>query len=538
MVTIMITFALLTGFIITLTQARQNSTTVKSIGFFFLGITVLLLAAPYFEKGDENYPFLPYLLLAILAIHFFLSLILMRKTQLYWSIIPAIASGFLLFIPDIQTVAYMGFFFENGIDLVIIAILAALTPVLTHLLKLLISYLILRFGNIKWADNEDNYLETMVAFSFVGGIAALGNFLLGPVGLIIAAVFYLSSSLISQNKLGLKNDIMLAAAGALFLLIFTNIYLHDTSFDSLNFLRAEVLEGAFLGGFIIIFYDLMLRLARFNQGKTKQVLVLLALLVPTGVLLALGGGYLMFERLGGILTLSAVLITMALLSIIFALFKNSSFVGLQLLSLGIILVITPYIRPIEQERGINLEELGLETTESGTTNPSISHTDALGLWKIDEEEAKIFFELGPSDGRTKGEFKTLSGTIELQEEITSSQLAISIPVKELTTYISPRDKELMGDGYFNEEKFPTITYKAKLIAKKDDFYLSKGDFTMMGVTKEIEVKLQLVGIAEKEGKRTLIITGEAQLDRTEFGMSPSSKIGNIVDFEFEIKLNQ
>jgi hypothetical protein len=48
--------------------------------------------------------------------------------------------------------------------------------------------------------------------------------------------------------------------------------------------------------------------------------------------------------------------------------------------------------------------------------------------------------------------------------------------------------------------------------------------------------MQFVGVGEKNDTSILIITGESAIDRTEYGMSPSSKIGNVVDFDFEIEL--
>lgn len=531
MVTIISVFALITGLTISFAQAKENSYLSKAIGTFSFGVLVLLFISPYFTSGGKSFDFFSYLLLSILTVSLFLAVVLNKKTQLFWTLIPFLLSSIFLISPTIQELSYLEFNLESSTDLVLIASLAALTPILIHLLKLLISSLIIRFATIKWADNEDNYLEAMVAYLFIGGVAALGNFIMGPIGLVIASVFFLSSSLISQNKLGLKNDIMLTASASLFTLAFIRVYLYENEFNSLNFLSAEVLEGAFIAGFIILFYDLMIKLARFNQGKTKLSLYVLSIIVPTLLIGALGGAYLIFERLGGILTLAAMLLTMALLNIILSLFKNSSIIGLKLLSIGLLLLITPAIRPVEQERNELFESLTSSKDES-----TITHETVIGTWQVDEDQSKIFFELGPEGGRTKGEFKTLNGHIHFSEDLASSEIDITIPVNALTTYISPRDKELMGDGYFKADEYPTITYTSSTINKNDDNYTISGDFTMLGVTKELDVSLTLLGKKERDGKEILLIKGSAEVDRTSFGMSPSSKIGNVVDFEFEVQL--
>lgn len=543
MVTIIGLFALLAGILATVANSRNNSFSVQSISYFILGLSALLLSKDYFESSSDNHHFIPYLLISILSIHFFVGEITKNKTALFWNVIPIIGAVTLFLIPNLSDHAYMDFSIENNLEVFLIAILSAVTPFLTHLAKLGIGNLVIRFGSIKWAENEENYLESLVSYAFIGGVAALGSFLLGSLGLVVAATFYLSASFIARNKLGLKNDIILAASGALFLLVIVPIILEKGGFSQLNFSRGEVLEGAFVAGFMIIIHDLLLRLARYNTGKWKILLAFKAMFVPVLAIVVLGFAYLAFERLGGVLSLTGMLISMALLSVTFALFKDSSYVSLKLLSVGAVLLILPYIKPVEQTSSIDLSALGIsseaENQEEGGAEPKGKPLDeVIGDWVINEEKSKVFFELGPKDGRTKGEFKTVKGEFKINETVSNSNLKVILPVSELTTFISPRDKELMGPDYFNEEEFPEITFESSTIKEEDDAYIVTGDFTMMGVTKSLEVKLKLIGKGEKEGKPVIVLWGKSEVDRTDFGMSPSSKIGNVVDFNYEVQLEE
>ena len=543
MVTIIGLFALLAGILATVANSRNNSFSVQSISYFILGLSALLLSKDYFESSSDNHHFIPYLLISILSIHFFVGEITKNKTALFWNVIPIIGAVTLFLIPNLSDHAYMDFSIENNLEVFLIAILSAVTPFLTHLAKLGIGNLVIRFGSIKWAENEENYLESLVSYAFIGGVAALGSFLLGSLGLIVAATFYLSASFIARNKLGLKNDIILAASGALFLLVIVPIILEKGGFSQLNFSRGEVLEGAFVAGFMIIIHDLLLRLARYNTGKWKILLAFKAMFVPVLAIVVLGFAYLAFERLGGVLSLTGMLISMALLSVTFALFKDSSYVSLKLLSVGAVLLILPYIKPVEQTSSIDLSALGIsseaENQEEGGAEPKGKPLDeVIGDWVINEEKSKVFFELGPKDGRTKGEFKTVKGEFKINETVSNSDLKVILPVSELTTFISPRDKELMGPDYFNEEEFPEITFESSTIKEEDDAYIVTGDFTMMGITKSLEVKLKLIGKGEKEGKPVIVLWGKSEVDRTDFGMSPSSKIGNVVDFNYEVQLEE
>lgn len=285
-------------------------------------------------------------------------------------------------------------------------------------------------------------------------------------------------------------------------------------------------------------------LARFNKGKWKILLTFKAIFVPLLAIAALALAYTQLERLGGVLSLGAVLISLALISVLFSLFKDYTYIGLKLITLGGVFLIAPYIMPIQQTSSINLADLGIEESVESSSEQMATPAEptgkafdeAIGKWKINEENSKIFFELGPEKGRTKGEFQVVKGKIEIKEVVENSTIKVTLPVKSLTTFIGPRDEHLMEKDYFHEEKYPDITFKSKRVVQKDDGLVVTGDFTMMGVSKELDVNLKLIGKGKKDGKPVLVLWGKSTLNRTDFGMASSSKIGDIVEFTYEVQL--
>lgn len=549
MVTIIAFFALFSGIIATVAHSRNNYGSIKSISYFILGISVLILSIDYFKLDGDSNRLIPLFLISVLSIHFFIGEVTKQKTAIFWNFIPIVASLSILLLPDLMGYDYMGFTLESSEEVMLLAILSAITPFLTHLAKLGIGNLIIRFGSVKWAENEENYLESLVSYAFIGGVAALGMFLLGNLGLLIAGTFYLSATFIARNKLGLKNDIISAASGAMFLIVFVPILLEIGGFKNLDFTRGEVLEGAFIAGFMIIFYDLLLRLAKHNTGKWKFLLTFKALFVPLLAICLLGLAYTQLERLGGVLALAAMVMSMAILSITFALFKNTTYVALKLTTIGAVLLLTPYVKPVERNSSIDLSALGIEESkdsekksENKSEQPEAPEgknlEKGIGSWVIDSESSKVSFELGPDDGRTKGEFEKVEGGFNVNGDIENSNISVTLPVESLTTFNSMRDEHLMESDYFHEEKYPTMTFQSTSFEPQGDGYRVIGDFTMMDVTNEIELTLKLVGIGEKEGKRIMVLWGKSQLDRTNFGMAPSSKEGNVVDFHFEVQLTE
>jgi len=548
MVTFIALFSLFAGIFTTIAFAKNVGGSVKAISHYILGLAVLLLTLDYFTvDATEGIAGLPIFLTLILSVLFFIGEITKNKYSLGWNIIPILMTGLLFLIPDLSTTRFLASGTDGIQGIMVIAVLSAITPFLTHLAKLGISNLIIRFGSIRWADNEENYLESLVSYAFIGGISALGLFLTGYSGLLVAATFYTGASLVARNKLGLKNDIILSAGSAIYLIAAMLILLEYGGYSELDFTRGEILEGAFVGGFIILIYDLLLLLARFNKGKWKLLLTAKAIIVPLLALGALAFAYTQLERLGGVLSLGAVLISLALISVLFSLFKNYTYIGLKLITLGSVFLITPFIMPVQQTSSIDLKELGIESTVKNDGNDDITQavepegkpfSEAIGKWKINEENSKIFFELGPEKGRTKGEFQLVKGNLEVKKEITNSSINVTLAVKHLTTYIGPRDESLMKKEYLHEEKFPEITFTSTRMIEKDDGLIVTGDFTMLGIAKEIDVTLKLIGKGEKDGKAVLILWGKSELNRTDFGMVPSTKIGDIVEFTYEIQLEE
>lgn len=554
MVTIIAAFLLLSGILATIGQARNNYESIKSISYYILSLGTLALTMDYFSQGEIANTLLPTAFIAITSFHFFLGEISRNKTRLWWSLIPILSTVIILFLPNIETVSYMDFGIDSTMDVFLIALLSSALPFLTHLAKLGIGNLIIRFGSIKWAENEENYLESLVSYAFIGGVAALGSFLLGNLGLVIAGTFYLSASLIARNKVGLQNDILSAASGSIFLLVLVPILLEKGGFDQLDFTRGEVLEGAFVAGFMVIFYELLLNLARHNTGKWKVLLALKAILIPSLAVILLGFAYTQLERLGGVLALGGIIMGLAILSVTFTLFKNSTLIALKLIAVGLSLLILPYVKPVEQESSINLAELGIEDDSDSNEDKNGAKKSskkeklqnapagkelkkALGEWSIDSESSQISFELGPEDGRTKGAFKKIKGDVTFTAALEDCAIDVTLPVESLTTFNSMRDEHLMQSDYFHEEKYPTMQYEAKGFKEDGDSYILNGEFTMMGVTKSLEVTLKLIGVGEKDGEKVAVLWGTSQLVRTDYGMSSSAKIGDLVDFTFEVQLN-
>jgi polyisoprenoid-binding protein YceI len=158
----------------------------------------------------------------------------------------------------------------------------------------------------------------------------------------------------------------------------------------------------------------------------------------------------------------------------------------------------------------------------------------VGDYRINEKTVQLNFQLGPKGGVTKGAFKSFNGEVFINKDISKSLFSVELPFSKLTTFNKYRDESLAEEGYFNAAKFPLMSFASKKMIHKGAHYELEGNFTLLGVTKPLIVQLKYVGTSDVGNLPVLV--GRSSIDRTQFGMKPDSKEGNIVDFEFRIEL--
>src|SRR5690554_1879087 len=545
-------FLLISGIFAAIAKVTKNTKASEFIAVYILGISTLILAKDLISDATGTNQTLIFLLIGILSVSFALGELLKKKSQIAFVAIPILLSLVFLFFPELSNHSYMGHATDDLYMLLVIAILSASTPPLMQIANGGIKILTAKFSPILWNKTDAHLLESALAYAFIGGLAALGGFLLGKVGLLVAATFFLSSSFIARNRTSVTPSLLLSTSSAMFIISAAFIILNQAGYDGLDLTNGEVLQGTFMAGFIAILYELFIRLAQHRKGKWRALLTFKAVFVPLLFIFLLGFAYTQLERLGGVLTLTSLLISLAALSLLYSTFKiASNIIGLNMISLGFILLIAPMFSPIKQSSGIDLSDLGIEqSTDNKKTTSGESYHDRLdepngndlsqanGDWEINEEVSKIFFELGPKSGRVNGELTKIKGKFTIAEEIENSSIDVVIPSKHISTFNSMRDESLLEDEFLHVEKHPEMTFTANNFTAKNDAYEVNGEFTLLGITKPHQVILKLVGVGEKDGEKVMVLWGKSSLNRTDFGMPSSAKIGDVVDFHFEVQLTK
>ena len=166
-------------------------------------------------------------------------------------------------------------------------------------------------------------------------------------------------------------------------------------------------------------------------------------------------------------------------------------------------------------------------------------------FKIDPAHSTITFKVRHLLGTAKGKFTKFSGTIEVdREQPEKSSVTVSIQTASIDTAIAKRDEHLRSEDFFSVQKFPEITFKSRRVKQTGPTAGEiTGDLTMHGVTREIVLRVELLGTPESTAKNqtTRWRVTTAPIKRSQFRLTWSksveaiSMIGDDVTVDIQIE---
>ena len=126
----------------------------------------------------------------------------------------------------------------------------------------------------------------------------------------------------------------------------------------------------------------------------------------------------------------------------------------------------------------------------------------------------------------RGSFKEFSGKIFYDDkDITKSTIEGVIKTASINTENEKRDEHLRGSDFFDAVKYPDITFKSKKIVKRGDGYVAIAEFSMHGVTKELELPFTIVGkITDPWGNYRIGVEAKTTINRQDYGVTWSKSM--------------
>ena len=148
-------------------------------------------------------------------------------------------------------------------------------------------------------------------------------------------------------------------------------------------------------------------------------------------------------------------------------------------------------------------------------------TDTTGTWQIDPTHTTIGFSVRHAMiAKVRGRFTDFAGSFTLNgDDPANSSAQLTVLLTSVDTQNDDRDNHLRSAEFFDVESFPEMTFISTGVEAKGSDFVVTGDLSVHGVTKNVPVKFELVGISQDPWGNTRIgFEGEAEINRRDFGL--------------------
>jgi polyisoprenoid-binding protein YceI len=175
---------------------------------------------------------------------------------------------------------------------------------------------------------------------------------------------------------------------------------------------------------------------------------------------------------------------------------------------------------------------------------SIALSQAESQWKTDKAHSSVGFTVTHMlVSEVGGKFKDFDASLTAtKDDFSDMQINAEIKTASVSTENEQRDKHLKSDDFFNEEKFPLMTFKSTRVEKTGtDTYKVTGDLTIRDITKPVVLDTKLKGVmTDPWGNTRAGFKATTTIDRFEFGTkwkAPAGDGGLVVSKNVDITLS-
>ena len=165
----------------------------------------------------------------------------------------------------------------------------------------------------------------------------------------------------------------------------------------------------------------------------------------------------------------------------------------------------------------------------------------MSTYKIDASHSEIIFKVKHlMITNVTGSFQQFDASMEsTNDDFSDATIKFEANVDSISTNNEQRDGHLKSDDFFSAEKYPTINFVSSAFTKQaGNNYSLKGDLTIKGITKPVELNVELGGeMKDPYGQHKVGFEINGKFNRSEFGLtwSATTEAGGIVVSD-EVKL--
>lgn len=143
-----------------------------------------------------------------------------------------------------------------------------------------------------------------------------------------------------------------------------------------------------------------------------------------------------------------------------------------------------------------------------------------GTWALDPTHTEIGFTVRHIMSKVRGKFEKFEGTVVTADDVTDSRVDVSVDLNSINTGTVDRDNHLRSSDFFEVENHPTMTFASTgVVEKAAGELVVQGDLTIKGVTKPLELAVELLGEGSDPWGGTRIgVEATGLISRKEFGI--------------------
>ncbi len=166
-------------------------------------------------------------------------------------------------------------------------------------------------------------------------------------------------------------------------------------------------------------------------------------------------------------------------------------------------------------------------------------------WTIDPTHSQVGFVVRHLVSKVRGSFQEFSGTITGDPtDLTTASAEFAVVMQSVNTNQPDRDNHLRTSDFFDVANYPTMAFQSTSITKTGDTeYTVRGDLTLRGVTKSVDVKVEFLGIGDDPwGNTRAGFEASARINRKDFGVNWNQvleaggvMVGDTVDIHLELE---
>jgi polyisoprenoid-binding protein YceI len=161
-------------------------------------------------------------------------------------------------------------------------------------------------------------------------------------------------------------------------------------------------------------------------------------------------------------------------------------------------------------------------TATAATTTTSTQTLTPGTWVLDPSHSDVSFTVRHlMVSKVRGTFGDISGTITVHpdDELKSAVEAV-IGIGSVDTRDEKRDAHLRSPDFFDAEQHPTMTYRSTGLRRVGDGrYAVDGELTLRGVTRPVQLDLELNGVSSDPwGGTRAGFSASGEISRKDFGM--------------------